>query len=329
MIRSLVGAPEDASPEIRRNLPHDELARALDAGHTVWIDIVDAEPADLEWVEENLDLHPAVISDLHRDDRRPTLMVYPAYLFLSLFQPVREQDRVIGSEVHCISGEGYLITVRKGISTAVEKAYDVAARNTQYWNRSEHYFLFLVMQYVIDAYYPLLDRINVRLTDIEERVLTAEDDPRVMQTSVYRIKQQLVNLRQMVSPQREVLSSLIGEGSLAVSEQTREPFHHLYERLLRIYDVIDGQRDLWSNVLELIRSREAQNLSRVVSRLTILSMIFLPLTFILGVFELNFITTNPVLAIPVPGHLMLLVLMVGMGLIVGLMFFLYKRFGWV
>lgn len=275
MMRSLAApAHLDEQDEftLRRNLTLDSLEEALQNGELLWLDSVDPDDEEIRWLERVLNLHPAVVSDLRREDRRPALMVYPEYLFLSLFQARVDKSIIISDEIHCIVGQNFFLTVRHETSSAVDGAYERAAQNAEYWRRGVPYFLYLAMQFIVDSYYPLIDRISNQLNKLEEQAMV--DGGKDLQRSVFRLKQQLINLRQMVAPQREVVSNVIGEERLSKTSENRDLFRHLYERLLRIYDVIDAQRDLASNVLDLIESQEASNLANAVSRLTVLSRMF-------------------------------------------------------
>jgi magnesium transporter len=331
-------APEAAAttsetPEIllRRNLSRESLEAAIAEGCYVWIDAVDPDDDEIKWLGQMFELHPQVMSDLRRDDRRPTLMPFPDYLFLSLFQPTvtvkDKQSIVASSEIHCLIGARWLLTVRGEGVKAVDSAYDRAAQNVDYWKRELPYLLYMVMQAVIDSYYPLIDRISNQLNLLEEKAMNEGD--KSLQKSVFRLKQQLINLRQMVAPQREVVSNVIGEDRLASTPEDRDLFRHLYERLLRIYDVIDSQRDLASNVLDLLESQESGNLAKAVGRLTVLSMLFLPPTFIVGLFGLNFVTTSPEFEIPVSGGaLFLIIVLLTVIMSAGIAWFFRKQ-GWL
>lgn len=294
----------------------------------MWIDIVDAEADEITWLDQLLNLHPAVVDDLRRTDRRPALMVYPGYLFLSLFQPRIHRNKVEDQEIHCLINGRFFITVRGSEGGAVDEAYNRVAQNPDSWERGVAYFLYLTMQFVVDAYYPLLDRISNQLNSLEEKLLIGRPDNSARKP-VYTIKQQLINLRQMVAPQREVLSSVIGESRLANDIETRDLFRHLYERLLRVYDVVDSQRDLSSNVLDLIQSHESNRLVEVVNRLTIFSMIFLPLTFLTGLFELNFATTADPIVLPINGQAMFIFVIIAMILSAATMIVMFRRRGWI
>jgi magnesium transporter len=133
----------------------------------------------------------------------------------------------------------------------------------------------------------------------------------------------------MVAPQREVISNVIGEERLSRTSDERELFRHLYERLLRIYDVIDSQRDLASNVLDLIESQESSKLGTAVNRLTVLSMIFLPLTFLVGLFGLNFVTTKPEWEIPLGGDAVFLLILLITAISAGAMAYYFRKQGWL
>lgn len=330
MLRSLVApthADEDGNWILRRNLSHESLEAALANGETVWLDLTEPSSSEIEWLETTFKLHPAVVTDLKREDRRPTLLVYPEYLFLSLFEPRTQQRKIIADEIHCLYGAQFFITVRKDSKSAVDSAYDRAAQLPSSWSQSLGYLLYLTIQSVIDAYYPLMDKISDQLNDMEESIMMNGDA--IKEKDVFRIKQQLITLRQMVSPQREVLSAMIGDERLSKNVESRDLFRHLYERLLRIYDVIDSQRDLSNNVLELLQSRESGKVANAVTRLTLLSMIFLPLTFVIGLFGLNFVTTEPELSIPLPGGIVILGIIVSMLSLAAVLAWFFRRQGWL
>ncbi len=329
MIRSLVAQRDETEKVVlRRNLEQSELEQELEQKHMLWIDVVNPEDEEITWVSQRLQLNPIVVQDLRREDRRHALAVYPSYLFLSLFQPHIHLSRVEGKEIHCLITDEAFITIRQADSTAVDEAYNRVAQNPVSWESGVAYFLYLTAQYVIDAYYPLLDRMSISLNTLEEKLLNGEarEDAR---KSVYRTKQQLISLRQMVAPQREVFSSVIGEKRLAEDADVRDLFRHLYERLLRVYDVIDSQRDLSSNVLDMMENQSSRQLGESVSRLTILSMVFLPLTFFTGLFQLNFATTTDTIILPLSGAAMFALVMGSMILSVGTMMFFFRKRGWL
>ena len=342
MIRSLVIAPNsissvDVAAEIasagsvilRRNLTQEKLETCLAEGCTMWIDVVTPEAAEIRWLEGLLQLSPNVVADLLREDRRPTLLVYPRYLFLSLFQPYvpSSGNGIVGREIHCIIGDHFCVTVRQAETSAVEAAYDRVAQNPDSWTRGVAYFLYLTAQHAVDTYYPLLDRISNQLNELEEKLLNDGGDKQA-QKSVYRIKQHLIGLRQMIAPQREVLSNLMGEQRVSSDEGIRDLFRHLYERLLGIYDVIDSQRDLTNNALDIIAHQQSRKMGEAVNRLTIISMVFLPFTFFVSFFDSNFLIVDKSVILPVSGLVISIVVTVLMFASIVVMRMLFQRSDW-
>ncbi|MEZ4669219.1 MAG: magnesium transporter CorA family protein [Anaerolineae bacterium] len=322
MIRSLVAsAAESGDFTVRRNLETDQLEKALSEKCLLWIDCVSPEPEEISWIAAQFGVNPVIVEDLRRDDHRPVLLVYSNYLFLSMIEPRIKLNRVEGREVHCLVTDTCFITVRPADAESVDDAYDRAAQSADIWHSGVAYCFYLTAQHLTDTYYPLLDRISNQLNEREEYLLNDGVINDTARRPVYAIKKQLINLRQMVAPQREVFSNVIGEKRLTENSDTRDLFRHLYERLLRVYDIIDSQRDLSSNVLDMMQNQESRKLVDAVSRLTIFSMIFLPLTFFTGLFQLNFAQIADPIVLPVNGTLLFV-------LVMGAMLYIFRRRGW-
>lgn len=331
MIRSLaqpINNQDNAKPIIRRNLTQDTIANELKNEYLLWIDIVDPEEKEIDWLQEQLNFHPLVIEDLKRKDTHPAVLVYPKYIFISIFQPAIRMKRVKGTEIHCIIGEFYFVTVRNSDSASVDDAYERVSQNPKYWERDISYFLYLTAQAIVDTYYPLVDNISNVLNALEEDLLV-DGNEKDIREKVYQLKQNLINLRQMIASQREVLSKVIGEERLARTFENRDLFRHLYERLMGVYDNIDSQRDLSGNVLDLLQNRESQELGHAVNRLTIFSMIFLPLTFITGLFELNFISPETQFLLPISGTSLFITLLLTMVAIASAMVWFFRKKAWI
>lgn len=136
MIRSLVIAANTTDTSdgtsdagiLRRNLSQESLESCLAEGSTIWIDIVAPEAEEISWIENCLQLSPTVVADLLREDRRPTLLVYPQYIFLSLFQPHAHGNTLLGNEIHCIIGEHFYVTVRQADTSALEELMTESSR---------------------------------------------------------------------------------------------------------------------------------------------------------------------------------------------------------
>jgi magnesium transporter len=338
MLRSLVTQPPELSsnaeqpsfPTIRRNVPQADLEAALQNRQNFWLDVVDPTDDEIEWVVKLLNLSPQVEADLRREDRRPNLMAYIDYLFISVFQPHIHMQQVEGREIHCLVGECYFVTVRRADATAVDNAYNRVVQNPEAWKQGVSYLFYLTSQYVIDQYYPLLDRISNELNKNEEKLMeNGGTMDKAARKRVYRMKQQLIKLRQMIAPQREVFSNVLGENRLAANDNTRDLFRHLYERLLRVYDEIDSQRDVSNNVVDLMENQEARKMGEAVNRLTVFSMIFLPLTIFTSLFDLGLTQIIEPLQIQINGGILFFAIIFSMIVSVTGMLIIFRRRGWI
>jgi magnesium transporter len=302
---------------LQRNQSQDRLEAFFAEGSIMWIDVISPEDEEIHWLE-----------DLLREDRRPTLLVYPGYLFLSLFQPLSQGNAILGKEIHCIVGKHFYVTVRQTDASALQESYNRVVQNPASWDRGVAYFLYLTAQHTIDAYYPLLDRIGNQLHELEEQFLSDSDDKQA-QESVYRIKNHLIRLRQMIAPQREVLSNLMGEQLVSSNRDVRDLFRHLYERLLGIYDVIDSQRDLSGNVLEIISNHHARKIGEAVNRLTVISMVFLPFALFVGMFDAGFFNVSEAVNLPVDGLGITIVIILMIIASIVIMGRVFQQRGWI
>lgn len=339
MLRSLVAQPQEmtvegaqASPalNVRRNVSQEDIAAAYENRVNFWLDVVDPTDEEIEWLVHLLRLNPQVEADIRREDRRPTLMAYLDYMFISLFQPHIHVQQVEGREIHCLVGENFFVTVRRSDANAVDQAYNRIVQNPEAWKQGVAYLFYITSQYVIDQYYPLLDRISMELNKQEERLMeNGKSMEKAARKRVYRMKQQLIKLRQMIAPQREVFSNVLGENRLAANENTRDLFRHLYERLLRVYDEIDSQRDVSNNVVDLMENQESRKMGEAVNRLTVFSMIFLPLTIFTSLFQLNLTRTIDPMEITINGGVLFFAIVLSMFISVCGMLIIFRRRGWI
>ncbi len=339
MLRSLVAQPQEmtvegaqASPalNVRRNVSQEDIAAAYENRVNFWLDVVDPTDEEIEWLVHLLRLNPQVEADIRREDRRPTLMAYLDYMFISLFQPHIHVQQVEGREIHCLVGENFFVTVRRSDANAVDQAYNRIVQNPEAWKQGVAYLFYMTSQYVIDQYYPLLDRISMELNKQEERLMeNGKSMEKAARKRVYRMKQQLIKLRQMIAPQREVFSNVLGENRLAANENTRDLFRHLYERLLRVYDEIDSQRDVSNNVVDLMENQESRKMGEAVNRLTVFSMIFLPLTIFTSLFQLNLTRTIDPMEITINGGVLFFAIVLSMFISVCGMLIIFRRRGWI
>jgi magnesium transporter len=258
-------------------------------GTVRWIDLREQAEPELRLLAERFGFHPLTIEDCLQVDQRPKLEEYGDYLFIVMHAfacPSGVAGDVAPRELHAFLGAGYLITVHADAIEPLEKVWQRAAGDPLLGRRGADFLMYLVADAVVDANFPILDLIYDDVEGLEDAVL--ERPARSDLTRIFSLKRTLVLMRKVLSPERDVFSLLSKRGDPRVSEKTSLYFRDVYDHLSRISEGLEAARDLLGNALDAYLSMSANRTNEIMKRLTLLSAVFLPLTFITGFFGQNF-----------------------------------------
>ena len=254
-----------------------------------WIDLRDPDPAQLELLRSRFDFHPLAIEDCGHLDQRPKLEEYKDHLFLvtqGFACPGEQVRELILQELHAFLGERFLVTVRSGQIAALEKAWLRLAGEPKLLERGPDFAYYLVADGIVDDNFPILDRIADELDVIEDSVLASPQTKDLHR--IFELKHALVNMRKVLSPQRDVLGQLAKRGDERIDERTAIYLRDVYDHLVRINESIEANRDLLGNALDAYLSAVGQRTNEIMKYLTVMSALFLPLSFVVGFFGQNF-----------------------------------------
>jgi magnesium transporter len=200
--------------------------------------------------------------------------------------PKGDPRHVNPEEVHAFLGHGYLLTVHTTDVGPVDAIWKRVGGDPNLGRRGADFILYLVADAIVDANFPIIDLLSEHLEQIEDSVLASTDPSDLAR--IFELKRTLVLMRKVLSPERDLFGTLSKRGDPRVSEKTSLYFRDVYDHLVRIYESIDTGRDLLGNALEAYLSMTANRTTEIMKRLTLLSAVFLPLTFITGFFGQNF-----------------------------------------
>jgi magnesium transporter len=254
-----------------------------------WIDLRAQDAPQLELLRTRFDFHPLAIEDCAHQDHRPKMEEYRDHLFLVTQGFSCRGERVNElelEELHAFLGERYLVTVHQPEIAALQDVWTRIAGDPSLLARGVDFAYYLVVDGIVDDNFPLLDRIADELDDLEDSVLHSprrEDLQRI-----FELKRHLVMMRKVLSPQRDVQGLLSRRGDPRVSERTALYLRDVYDHLMRINESIEANRDLLANALDAYLSAVGQRTNEIVKYLTVMSAVFLPLSFVVGFFGQNF-----------------------------------------
>lgn len=269
---------------------HDPaLLRPPTHGAKRWIDLEDPTHEELEGLRDRFGFHPLAIEDCRNLDQRPKCESYGETLFLvtqSFRCPTEDPGEIELLELHAFLGNDFLVTVHTGPLPQVDQVLQRLNSDPALSGKGVDFIYYLIADQLVDANFPILDFISDALEEIEEHILR-NPEPEQLQR-IFRLKRSLVLMRRVLSPQRDVFALLTKGADLRVSEKTALYLRDVYDHLSRIYEAIDTIRDLLSNDIDAYLSVASNRTNDIMKRLTIMSAIFLPLSFVTGFFGQNF-----------------------------------------
>ena len=310
-------------PAAREGVEH--LAPPPD-GVTRWIDICGPTPADLGLLGERFGFHPLTLEDCAHQDQRPKHEEYSGYAFIVIHGFVMPKDddpsEIESRELHSFLSMTYLVTVHDFPVPSLDLVWERLLRDPQPSERKPDALYHLVADATVDANFAHLDRLSDAIDKIEDTILGQAEQTQVSIGDIFSLKRSLGGMRRTLSPQRDVFATLSRRGSPYVSDAATPYFRDVYDHLVRIYEGIDTARDLLGNALEAHISMAAQRTNEIVKRLTLLSAVFLPLSFVTGFFGQNF--TH----MPFDSMRLLIVMLAACAAIPLAMYFWFRRSGW-
>ncbi|PTL77312.1 magnesium/cobalt transporter CorA [Vitiosangium sp. GDMCC 1.1324] len=262
----------------------------LDRPGPKWIDVLHPTEELMQRLGERYGLHKLAIEDCLHLDQRPKLEEYPNHQFIVLQGFTSQAGNVCDltlHEHHFFLGQDWLISVHElpyeGLEAVRKRVQDEPQATI---GRGLDFVLYLLADALVDRNFPILDRFNEELEDLESDVFENTRSEQLQR--IFELKRALVTLRRVLSPQRDVLGILSKRGTPNVQERTALYFRDIYDHLVRLYEQIDAGRDLLGNVMDGYLSMVANRTNDITKQLTIFATIFLPLSFITGFFGQNF-----------------------------------------
>lgn len=254
-----------------------------------WIDLCEQTPESLAILAERFRFHPLTIEDCLHFDQRPKLEVHDGYLFLVIQGYKVQWDNLYESaplELHLFITNQAVVTVHEHPIPALDGVWQRLSMDGRLAGGRSDQLCYLIADAMIDSYFPVLDELMERLDDLEDRVL--EKHQEVTLGEILDFKRLLIGLRKVLSPQRDVLALLAKRGEGMIGDRVAVYFHDVYDHALRLHETVESARELVGNVRDAHLWNASQRTNEIMKQLTILSAIFLPLTFITGFFGQNF-----------------------------------------
>lgn len=247
---------------------------------------------DVDVVEElgrRRRLHPLVQEDVVNTHQRPKLESYDEHLYLVLkMLTFDDEDRQIREEqVSLVVGDGWLVSFQERPGDVFDPVRErLRANRGRIRRMGADYLAYALVDALVDHYFLVLEQIGDWVDDVEEELLE-DPDPRTMH-QLHRLKRELILFRKMARPVRELVAGLGREETRHVSADVRVYVRDVYDHVVQILDTVDTLRDLVGGMLDTYLSSVSNRMNEVMMVLTVMASVFIPLTFLAGVYGMNF-----------------------------------------
>ena len=301
--------------------------------HTVsWIDVLGlGNLATWEVLSRIFNLHRLLVEDVVNVPQRPKIEHYEDQLLIIAVMVVLNSDRTgfNQEQVSLVLGKNYLLTVQEepeedcfnGVRQRIEIDRGIIRK------QGADYLAYCLLDAIIDGFFPVLEYYGELIEELEEEVMN--NPTRSTLSKIHKVRRELLTLRRAIWPQRDAINSLIRDGSHLINNEVQIYLRDCYDHTVQVMDMVETYRELGTGLMDVYLSAVSNKMNEVMKILTVVSAIFIPLTFIAGVYGMNFNREKSPLNMPeldwywgYPACIALMVTTAG-----GLIFLFWKR-GW-
>lgn len=304
----------------------------LDQDSKTWIQVNGSPDADtLRSLGEQFGLHDLALEDVVNRGQRPKLDIYEDQLFIVMSLPRYRGDELDIVQVSLFAGEHYLICFYPGEDdpfAPVRKRLR-PPNNNRFRTRRIDYLLYALLDLIIDEGFPVLERFGDQIETLEEELLAHPG--RDTLAAIHQVRRDLLLLRRMLWPQREVIAGLLrSDQQVIVQDDTHVYLRDCYDHCVQILDLQESFREMSTSLLDVYLSSISNRTNEIMRVLTIIATIFIPLTFIVGIYGMNFAHDDSPWAMPelywYYGYPMVWGVMLG---VTGAMLWFFRRRKWL
>jgi magnesium transporter len=286
------------------------------------------DPATLQSVGDFFGLHLLTIADIANVHQRPKVEFFDNYIYFVARMPLRDEP-LDSEQVSIVLGPGWVLSVQERVGDCFD---DVRQRIRSGKGRARShgadYLAYLLVDAVVDQYFPTVDRINEEIDQLEDDVLY-RPGPDVI-TRVHDVRRELLAARRAIWPQRDAINLLLRDEPTQIKAETTIYFRDVYDHCVQLIDMIETSRELTQGLMDVYLSVMSNRMNEIMKVLTIIATIFIPLTFIAGVYGMNFNTKASPWNMPeLEWYYGYPLVMISMGIIaVGMLVYFVKQ-GWL
>ncbi len=261
-----------------------------DTSTVTWINIDGIHKVDIiEKIGKNFGLHPLILEDIVNTEQRPKIEDFGDYMYIVLKMLYHDENtgEIKIEQVSLILGENFVISFQEREGDIFNPVRErIRKGKGRIRKMKADYLAYVLLDAIVDSYFFILEKTGEQIEDLEEKVVS-QPKPETLQ-EIHKLKRMMIFLRRSVWPLREVISIIErGESSL-IQESTRIYLRDVYDHTIQVIDSVETFRDMLSGMHDTYLSSISNRMNEIMKVLTIIATIFIPLTFIAGIYGMNF-----------------------------------------
>jgi magnesium transporter len=273
------------------DIPVTEYAAAVQApGSLLWVDFAGEPNGVCEPILlDTFRFHPLAVDDALKETHTPKVDDWGDYVYVVLNSlDMRNPDGLATGilELDVFLGHTLIVTHHDEPFAAIDTVRDTCLKDERYTSNGPDYLLYQIIDHLVAEYWPIVEQIDADIDEIENGVLKGPN-PRLLER-LFGLKRTLISMRRIISPQREVLNKLARDNYHVIDPKDRILFRDIYDHLVRLHDLNESLRDLVGGTLDTYLSVVNNHMNEIMKTLTIITVLFMPITFVTGFYGMNF-----------------------------------------
>jgi magnesium transporter len=293
MIRSIFFSPGKPT---RKDIPPEEFPRLIrDRRGLLWVDFISEPPETSLPILQSFNFHPLAIDDALQETHAPKIDDWGDYLYIvlnymHLIKATEPWDTEI-DELDIFLGRNYVVTHHDNPVISIDETWDMCQRDPRYAKDGPDHLLYKIIDATVMNYMPIIEKIDEEIDWIEDQVFDRPSSQTLAR--LFTLKRVLLAMRRILLPQREVLNKMARDDYQVIDQKDRIFYRDVYDHLVRLHDVNESLRDLVGGAMDTYLSVINNRMNEIMKTLTIITTLFMPLTFVTGFFGMNFFAANP------------------------------------
>lgn len=265
--------------------PIDKIPSYLKEDKVFWLDIIDPEEEDYNFLTEVLKVHPLAIDEIEGDYSLPKIINFPDSSFI-LWCSIDGEKRGELSRLYLVFSTNYLVSVHRGYVKVLDQVFSVCSRDATLFQQGTGMIVYTILDTTVDNYFLLIDRLSDEVDALEDEMFGEPTPAQVRK--LFSLKREMLTLRKISAPEREIVNAILRRDLPFIQPAVEAYYEDLYDHLVRIIDLIDTLREIISGAMEIYLSTISNRLNVIMKTLTIIATIMMPLTLIVGIYGMNF-----------------------------------------